>query len=136
VRWIAIAVAALLALVVAFAGTMYVAMESGEVVAVRATDAQGVAHETRLWVVDADGFAWLRTGNPDSAWLARVRANPEIEVARGGEPRRFRAVLTTEPGVRDRINALVLEKYGWAERLLRAVMLRPERATAVRLEPR
>jgi hypothetical protein len=135
-RWIAIAVAALLALFVAFVGTMYMAMESGEVVVVSAAEPSGTVQSTRLWVVDADGFAWLRTGNPDSAWLARLRADPEIEVVRDGESRRFRAVLTTEPAVRDRINALVLEKYGWAERLLRAVMLEPERATAVRLEPR
>jgi hypothetical protein len=136
VRWIAIVLGALLALVVAFLGLVYAAMESGEVVVVRAADAQGATHETRLWVVDTDGFAWLRTGDPDNPWLVRVRANPEIEVVRDGESRRFHAVPTTEPAVRDRINALTLEKYGWAERLLRAIALRPERATAVRLEPR
>jgi hypothetical protein len=113
-----------------------VASESGEVVVLRALDDQGVVHETRLWVVEADGFQWLRTGNPNSGWLRRVRENPDVEVTRAGETRPFRAVLVTDPVVRDRTNRLILEKYGWAERYLRATMLDPERATSVRLEPR
>jgi hypothetical protein len=65
-----------------------------------------------------------------------VRANPEVEVTRGGETKQFRAVLVTDPTVRDRTNSLVLEKYGLAERYLRATMLDPNQVTSVRLEPR
>jgi hypothetical protein len=135
-KWVWRAVVAIVALlVVAFAG-IYVASESGEVVVLKAWDDQKIAHETRLWVVDADGFAWIRTGNPNSSWLGRVRANPEVEVTRGGETKQFRAVLVTDPTVRDRTNSLVLEKYGLAERYLRATMLDPNQVTSVRLEPR
>jgi hypothetical protein len=135
-KWIWRAFLAVVALgVLIFAG-IYVASESGEVVVLRSWDDQRIAHETRLWIVEADGFAWLRTGNPNSSWLGRVRANPEVEVTRAGETRPFRAVPVPDPEVRDRTNRLILEKYGWAERYLRASMLTPERATSVRLEPR
>jgi hypothetical protein len=37
---------------------------------------------------------------------------------------------------RERINALELEKYGLAERILRAAMMDPAGTTPIRLEPR
>jgi hypothetical protein len=135
-KWIWRALVAVIALFAAIFAGIYVASESGEVVVLKAWDDQRLPHETRLWVVDADGFGWLRTGNPNSSWLGRVRGNPEVEVTRGGETRPFRAVPVPDPEVRDRTNRLILEKYGWAERYLRASMLTPERATSVRLEPR
>jgi hypothetical protein len=135
-KWIWRGALAVVAAIVLVFGGVYVASESGEVVVLQAWDDQKVAHETRLWVVDADGFAWIRTGNPNSSWLGRVRANPDVEVTRGGETKPFRAVVVPDPEVRDRTNRLVLEKYGFAERFLRMVMMTPERVTAVRLEPR
>ncbi len=135
-RWVGIALGVVVALVVALVLGFRVASESGEVVVLRAQDDQRIVHETRLWVVEADGFGWLRTGNSNSQWLHRVRENPDVEVTRAGETRPFRAVLVTDPVVRDRINELVLEKYGLAERYLRATMLDPSQATPVRLEPR
>ena len=130
----------LLALVVGlgviFGAAIYVASESGEVVVLTSRDEQGEPHQTRLWVVDHAGSAWLRTGNPQSQWLARVRGNPEIEVERGGSVQSYRGVLVDSPVVRDQINALVLQKYGWAEDLLRTLVMNPEDVTPVRLEPR
>ena len=125
--------AALLAALALF----YVALaESGEVVVLETRDAGGATHETRVWVVDHDGVAWLRTGDPESPWLARVRAHPEVVVMRNGERRPFRATPVEDPATRARINALTLEKYGLAERILRAVMMDPDGATPIRLEPR
>jgi hypothetical protein len=52
-----------LAAVVLALGLFYVVLaESGEVVVLETRDAAGAVHETRLWVVDHEGFAWLRTG--------------------------------------------------------------------------
>ena len=113
-----------------------VMVESGEVVVLETRDAAGAAHQTRVWAVDADGSAWLRTGDPKSPWLARLRANPEIAVTRGGERREYRAVLVEDAATRERINALELEKYGLAEKVLRAVMMDPAGTTPIRLEPR
>ena len=36
-----------------------VRIESGEVVVLRTRDASGPVHETRVWVADEAGFAWL-----------------------------------------------------------------------------
>jgi hypothetical protein len=87
-------------------------------------------------VVDDAGTAWLRTGNPQSPWLTRLRANPEVAVTRAGERREYRAVPVDDAAARDRINQLTLDKYGAAEQILRAVMMDPAGATPIRLEPR
>jgi F420H(2)-dependent quinone reductase len=123
------------AAVVAALGVFYVVLaESGEVVVLEMRDAAG-AHETRLWVVDEGGAAWLRTGDATSPWLARLRANPDVAVTRRGERREYRAVPVEDAQARERINALTLEKYGWRERTLRAGM-DTSGVTPIRLEPR
>jgi hypothetical protein len=127
--------AGVLLVLLLLAGGYLVMAESGEVVVLETHDAAG-AHATRVWVVDHGGSAWLRTGDPNSAWLVRIRANPEVAVTRGGERREYRAVLVDDAGTRDRINELTLEKYGLAEQILRAVMMDPAGATPIRLEPR
>jgi hypothetical protein len=128
-------VGALLLLLVLLAGGYLVMAESGEVVVLETRDAAG-AHETRVWVVDDGGFAWLRTGDPKAAWLLRIRSNPDVSVTRGEERRDYRAAPVDDPATRERINALTLEKYGLAEQILRAVMMDPSGATPIRLEPR
>lgn len=117
------------------AGGYFAMVESGEVVLLETRDASGV-YETRVWVVDDGGYAWLRTGNPESPWLTRLRANPEVAVTRGGERRDYLALPMEDPATRDRINQLTLEKYGTAEKILRALMMDPTRATPIRLDPR
>jgi general stress protein 26 len=113
----------------------YLAMvESGEVVVLETRDAAG-PHHTRVWVVDRDGAAWLRTGNPKNPWLARLRANPEVTVTRGGESRAYLAVLVEDEATREQINALELEKYGLSEKLLR-LMIDTSHTTPIRLDPR
>jgi hypothetical protein len=135
-RRIAIALVAVVGLVVVLLGGMRLSWELGEVVVVRAQDDDGAFHDTRLWVVDVDGAAYVRTGNPQSPWLLRVRAHPDVEVTRAGATASFRAVPVEDPGIRDRVNAAVAEKYGFSETTLRATFLTPERVTPVRLDPR
>jgi len=125
----------LLGLLVLLAAAAWLLLESGEVVVLETRDAAGQVHETRLWVVDHDGFAWLRTGDRTAPWLVRLREKPEVAVTRAGVRREYRAVPGDDPAMRDRINALVLEKYGLAEQALRVLMLKPDGATPIRLEP-
>jgi hypothetical protein len=135
-RRIAIGTVVVVGLVVVLLGGMRLSWELGEVVVLRAQDDAGAFHDTRLWVVDVDGAAYVRTGNPQSPWLLRVRAHPDVEVTRAGSTAPFRAVPVDDPGIRDRVNAAVAEKYGFSETTLRATLLRPERVTPVRLDPR
>jgi hypothetical protein len=122
----------LLGLAVAAAILEYVASESGEVVVLRTTDASGDFHETRLWVVDHDGSAWLRAGNPAVGWFERLSSRPEVVVVRGDASAAFRAVPT--PEARDVVNERMQEKYGWADRYVSFFFSR-EKKIPVRLLP-
>lgn len=131
VRVLGVLAAAALALALFYV----VLAESGEVVVLETRDAGG-AHQTRLWLVGHEGAAWLRTGDPTSPWLARLRANPDVAVTRNRQRREYRAVVVEDPVTREHINALVLEKYGWRESTLRAFGMGPDGTTPIRLDPR
>ena len=132
-RRIAIIAGLLAGLVVVALGLSLIASErGGEIVTLRTSDAAGAVHETRIWVVDADGTAWLRAGDPKSGWLSRLRERPEVEVERAGQRASFIAV--PQPNERDRINALFLAKYGWADRYIGALFGRDD-ATPIRHDP-
>ena len=107
----------LLLLGVVFLGAVMSASElGGEVVVLRTYQEDGLARTTSLWIVEDRGQLWLRAGQPGSAWLARLQVNPDVELERGGRVTSYRAVPM--PLQRDRINQLMAEKYGWADRLI------------------
>lgn len=125
-------VAALLSLGVLVFVAQYVAAESGEVVTVTTVDERGAPQATRIWVVDRDGVQWIRTGSPKSRWMARVKASPEVVIERAGQKHRYRAVSVPEE--RMAVSALMAEKYGWADRLIR-VLIPGDDAQVMRLDP-
>jgi hypothetical protein len=110
-----------------------IAAEDGEVVVLRTLDESGAPIETRLWIVDHEGQPFLRAGNEGAGWFGRLRAKPEVEVVRGEETLLVRAV--PEPAARERVNALMAEKYGWADAYIGAIFSRDD-SVPVRLEPR
>jgi hypothetical protein len=133
-RFIVRLVVLLLLLGVAFFASIYIASEyGGEVVVLRTHDGDA-ERATHLWVVDDGGFAFLRAGQPTSGWLARIEANPDVTVERGGQTYHFTAVPVHEPVVRDRIHALMREKYPLADRLI-SVIRDPDCSVPVRLDP-
>jgi hypothetical protein len=122
-------------LAVLLVGAIFAASElGGEVVVLHTRDAGGADLSTHLWVVDDAGSAWLRSGVPTSGWFVRLEANPEVELERGGERLRYRAVPVPSPDARDRVHALMAEKYGWADRLI-GVARDGSASIAVKLEP-
>jgi hypothetical protein len=106
------ALAALLAGIALAALGTYLAAERTEVAVLRTTDAGGIVHETKLWVVDVDGATWVRVAHPARAWFERLRANPDVELVRSGVARPYRAVAMQDPGVRERVDAAFAAKYG------------------------
>ncbi len=131
--WIGLGIVASLA--IAFYASIMLASElGGEIVTIRTLDDSGAQVETRLWVVDDGGFAWLRAGQAQSGWLARIDGRPRIEVERGGRTRAFRAVPVRDPATRDRVHALLAEKYGFADRLI-SLIRDGSQSVAIRLEP-
>lgn len=128
-------VAGLAVLAALIVGGLFAASEiGGEVVVLHTRDASGADLSTHLWIVDDGGFAWLRSGLPTSGWFVRLEARPDVSVERAGQTTRYRAVPVRSPEARERIHALMREKYGWADRLISAT--RDARASiAVRLDP-
>jgi hypothetical protein len=111
-------------------GAQIVASES-EVIIITTTDSNGSTHETRLWVVDYEGSAWLRAGSPKSEWYQRANSNAEITARRGSET--FAANAQPEVSERETINALMNAKYGWADDYSGALIGR-ESSIAIRFE--
>ena len=109
-----------------------VASETGEVVVVTTTAADGSTHETRLWVVDHDGSAWLRAGGDASGWYQQMQANPEIEMVRNS----VAASYTVQPDLaqRGRVNTLMRDKYAWRDAYISFLFSRDD-AVPIRLVP-
>lgn len=129
---IAGAILALLVLVAA-AGT-YVAGEQNEVAVLRTRDATGVPYDTKLWIVDVDGAAWVRVARPERQWFQRLRAEPEIELVRGGaEPRRMRATPDPTLETKARLDRAFRDKYGLVDWWYGVVLRR--NPMPVKLEP-
>ena len=120
-RWVAIVVGGLIGAVLLLVAFVFGVSEAGgEVVTLETSGADGSVQETRLWVVDADDHAWLRSGVPTSGWFVRLEANPEVRVTRDGKTASYLAEPVRDPETRDRIHALMAEKYGWAETIVAA----------------
>ena len=108
------------------------ASESGEVVVVTSKDTNGEDQETRLWVVDHEGSAWLRSGSEDSGWVQRLLANPSVTVKRGDTA--YNATAVADKAAATTINRLVNEKYGWADDFIGLTVGGWDNSIAFRLE--
>jgi hypothetical protein len=112
----------------------YVAGEQTEVAVLRTVDAAGAVHETKLWVVDHDGAAWVRVARPDRHWFQRLSAHPEIEIVRGdGVASRAVAKPDASPAAKATLDAAFRAKYGVVDWWY-GVLLRRE-SVPVRLDP-
>lgn len=102
-----------------------------EVVTLRTRDADGRMRETRLWIVDDGTASWLHSGG--ARWRERFAGDPIVEVERGGVTRRYQSYPT--PGPHPRVDELLREKYGFADRWVRLIAPCGEDTLPVRLEP-
>jgi hypothetical protein len=102
-----------------------------EVVTLRTQRTDGSWQKTRLWIVDEGDSSWLHSGG--DAWLARFDGDPVVEVEREGRIRRYRAHAV--PGPHPRVDQLLREKYGVANRWVRFLSPDNEKTVAVRLDP-
>lgn len=120
--------------VLLWVGAAIYASNSGEVVKLTTIDASGARQETPLWIVEHGGSSWLRAGSANAGWLARIRANPRIEIDRAGVTKAYRGTLV--PEATSEINAEMASKYGFSDRLV-GLLLPGSRGTsmAVRLDP-
>jgi len=102
-----------------------------EVVTLRTPLPDGTWKETRLWIVDDGGSAWLHSAGAD--WIERFAGNPVVEVKRGDVTLSYTAHAV--PGPHPRIHELLREKYGLADRWVRWIAPDDEDTVPVRLDP-
>jgi hypothetical protein len=102
-----------------------------EVATLRTPLPNGAWKATRLWIVDDGGSAWLHSAGAD--WIARFEGNPVVEVERERVTLRYRAHAV--PGPHPRIDALLREKYGLADRWVRFIGPDDDKTVVVRLNP-
>lgn len=125
--------AALLLLVVGVVGLERLAAERVEVVELHTSDVEGAPVTTRLWVVDDEGYQYLRVGSDGSGWFSRLQENSTIEVTRNGERRSYTTVLRQEKSAR--INQLMNDKYTWGDDFIALLVGSREGSIPVELHP-
>ena len=123
---------ALVVLAAAFGVLNRLASERVEVVTLHTLDAAGEARDTRIWVLDHEGRAYIRA-SPGSGWHARLAARPTFELTRGGVRRTYSAV--ERPELRDTLNTLFREKYGWGDSFISASVGGRARSILLELVP-
>ena len=132
-RRLLVALAGAVALLAAYALAHWTLIEVGrEVIVLRTEEADGSRYTSRLWIVDVGGTPWLH-GDRGSRWEQNLAVRPVVEVVRGGETRRWRAVPV--PGPHPEIDAALRSKYGVADVWVRFVARDGDTTTPVRLEP-
>jgi hypothetical protein len=111
----------------------YFAGEQIEVVALRTVDHEGRDHDTKLWIVDHDGRPWVRSIRPTLRWLERIRANPRVELVRGGVTTAYTATIVETASAKQAIDAAMVAKYGWIDRWYDVIVR--HQTLPIRLDP-
>jgi hypothetical protein len=91
------------------------ALEGGEVVTVRTHDTAGRTRDTRTWIADEAGGAWVEAASPERPFLHDVMADPSLDLWRGGRWQHCRAAVAQNPEGHARIRRLLADKYGWKD---------------------
>lgn len=107
-------------LVLALLVLQTLASERVEVVDLYTLDQSGEVQSTRLWIIDDEGYQYLRVGADGSGWFDRILHNGEVEVGRSGTTASY--TIVQRPDKSERINVLMQEKYTWGDTFF-AVML-------------
>lgn len=110
------AIGFLLVIILLPIGVIQVASERIEVVDLHTVDEAGEPVTTRLWVVDDEGFQYLRVGADGSGWFSRIQTNGEFEVTRSGIREVYTSVLRTDKS--GLVNELMRTKYTWGDTVI------------------
>ncbi len=88
---------------------------------------------TTLWVVAESGRLWIRAAKPDRRWLADIRPDRNVRLDVNGSRQYYQPVLVRSVQTRDRVDQLMRQKYGIADRLRELLLGRD--TVAVQLTP-
>jgi hypothetical protein len=107
---------------------------TSDLAVLRVSDVDHTDRYVTLWAVDDGSAVWLRAARPDRKWLDWLRKRPNVTLDRNnGDSRRYVAEIVLRPDLRERVDELMREKYGWADQA-RELLLGTD-TIAVRLEP-
>jgi hypothetical protein len=115
-----------------FGIVQWLASERVEVVQLHSKNDEGEVVTTRLWVVDHEGYSYLRAGE-DSGWYARLTKNPNISLERNGKLSDYRA--TPNRDKTEIINNLMNDKYTWGDDFF-ALLMDRSGSVPIELQPR
>lgn len=121
----------------AFLGITQMQLEPGRAEGVlRTFDEEGKAYESRMIVIDDGDTTWVQSGHHFRGWYHRLRRNPDVELIRGGEVLRYRAVPLDTPEAKAHMKELLMARVGtFGYYAIRTVLLFAE-VKPVRLDPR
>ena len=121
----------------AFIGATQIALEPGRAEGVlRTFDDDGTVHESRMIVIDDGDTAWVQSGHHFRGWYHRLRRNSDVELVRGGEVLRYRAVPLETPEAKAHMRDLLIQRTGlFGYYAIRTILLFAE-VKPVRLDPR
>lgn len=105
--------AALVSVVALLGIAQTIASERIEVVELHTKDSAGEPVTTRLWVVDHQGFQYLRVGADGSGWFSRLQDNQQFELTRAEQTMAYGYVL--QPAKSELVNGLMQQKYTWGD---------------------
>ena len=109
-------------------------VDEGEVATLATFDSREHAFDTDLWIVDIEGRTYVRAADPETDWLERLLARPEVQLRRDGMVSRMRGMPSDDPAVREAVNRAMRRKYGSVDRVVGWVRDR-SRCVPVWLEP-
>lgn len=134
-RVIRIFVGVIVLAVIFYASLFAVAEVYTEIVVLRTYDSDGLAHETRVTVIDIANTPWVR-GRPYRGWFRRIEANAIAELYRGGAWLPVRASVSRNPADAAEFDRVMLERYGLVYRYLDFIARMSSSETPVRLDSR
>jgi hypothetical protein len=85
---------------------------TAEVAVLRTKGTGHIEHYASVWFVRANHALWIRAENRERHWLAEIRANPQVELALGGQTRAYEADPMDMPDYQAYIDAEFRKKYG------------------------
>jgi hypothetical protein len=132
-KYLSWGVVSLIVLVIALLGIERLAAERVEVVELHTLDENGENMTTRLWIVDDEGYQYLRVGADGSGWFSRISDNESIALTRNGQTATY--TVETRPDKSERINALMQDKYTWGDTFIGIVVGSRDGSVPIELHP-
>jgi hypothetical protein len=132
-KYVLWAIAVPVGLMLAFLVAQTLASERVEVIELYTMDEAGEMQTTRLWVMDDEGYQYLRVGADGSGWFSRILQNEHIEVRRAGITAAYTVVQRADKS--NRINDKMQEKYTWGDTFFATMLGSREGSIPLELHP-